>query len=235
MNGSRLFSICYKQRLTLCRVQTPTLAMIVQRDHDVKSFIKTKYFTVELDCGSFIASSERIDDEGKAVQLVSAVTGKDAVAAEVRKQIRTVNPPKLFDLTTLQREANKQFGYTAKQTLDALQSLYEAKLTTYPRTDSQYLSDDMEQTVASMVQTVLQVFPQFGRPQSVDVKRCINSARVTGHHAILPTVNIRTADLTALPDMQRHILNGRRTIVLPEVTENIYQGKTYFQWKTKRG
>lgn len=206
MNGSRLFSTRYKQRLTLGRVQTPTLAMIVQRDSEVKNFVKKKYYTVELNCGGFTASSERIDDEASANALVARATGKTACAAEVKKEIKTVNPPKLFDLTTLQREANKQFGYTAKQTLDALQALYEAKLSTYPRTDSQYLSDDMEQTAASMVQTVFQVFPQFGKPQSVNVKRCINNAKVTGHHAILPTANIKTADLPALPDEQKNVL-----------------------------
>lgn len=206
MNGSRLFSVRYHQALTLGRVQTPTLAMIVKRDSDVKNFVRQKYFTVELNCGSFIADSERIDDESRANHIVSLVTGKTATVSEVKKEIKTVNPPKLYDLTTLQREANKQFGYTAQQTLDFLQTLYEAKLTTYPRTDSQYLSDDMEQTASAMVVTVFQVFPQFGTPQTVNVKRCINNAKVTGHHAIIPTANIANADLNSLSDGQKNIL-----------------------------
>ena len=206
MNGSRLFSVRYHQALTLGRVQTPTLAMIVKRDNDVKNFVKQKYFTVELNCGSFMASSERIDDENKANAIISLVTGKTAVVSEVKKEIKTVNPPKLYDLTTLQREANKQFGYTAQQTLNFLQNLYEAKLATYPRTDSQYLSDDMEQTANDMVMTVFQVFSQFGTPQTINVKRCINNAKVTGHHAIIPTANIATTDLNALPDGQKNIL-----------------------------
>lgn len=206
MNGSRLFSVRYRDRLNLGRVQTPTLAMIVKRDYEVAHFIKQKYFTVGLNCGSFVADSERIDDENKANELIAKVVGKTAVITELKKEIKTVNPPKLYDLTTLQRDANKQFGMTAKQTLDALQALYETKLSTYPRTDSQYLSDDMEQTAVDMVGKVFAKFPQFGEPQTVNVKRCINNSKVTGHHAILPTANIEGADLTKLPDSQRDIL-----------------------------
>lgn len=207
MNGSRLFSIRYKNNLSLGRVQTPTLAMIVKRDYDVKNFVKQKYFTVELDCGLFKASSERIDDETSADKIVSDCTGKTASVVDVKKEIKTVNPPKLYDLTTLQREANKQFGYTAQQTLDYLQALYEAKLSTYPRTDSQYLSDDMEQTAKDMVNKVYSTFSELGTaPSEPDVKRCINNKKVTGHHAIIPTANITTADLSSLPEGQKNIL-----------------------------
>lgn len=207
MNGSRLFSVRYNSRLNTGRVQTPTLAMIVKRDYDVKNFVKQKYFTVELDCGSFIASSDKIEDESKASELIAKVSGKTAIAAEVKKEVKTVNPPKLYDLTTLQREANKQFGYTAQQTLDYLQALYEGKLSTYPRTDSQYLSDDMEQTARDMVKTVYSVFPEFGAvPQSADIKRCINNKKVTGHHAVIPTANIENTDLSSLPEGQKNIL-----------------------------
>ena len=207
MNGSRLFSVRYNSRLNTGRVQTPTLAMIVKRDYDVKNFVKQKYFTVELDCVSFIASSDKIEDESKASELIAKVSGKTAIAAEVKKEVKTVNPPKLYDLTTLQREANKQFGYTAQQTLDYLQALYEGKLSTYPRTDSQYLSDDMEQTARDMVETVYSVFPEFGAvPQSADIKRCINNKKVTGHHAVIPTANIENTDLSSLPEGQKNIL-----------------------------
>ncbi|MGN0594197.1 MAG: DNA topoisomerase 3 [Hominimerdicola sp.] len=207
MNGSRLFSIRYRNNLSLGRVQTPTLAMIVKRDYDVKNFVKQKYFTVELDCGKFQASSERIDDETAADRIIAACTGKNASVIDVKKEIKTVNPPKLYDLTTLQREANKQFGYTAQQTLDYLQALYEAKLSTYPRTDSQYLSSDMEQTAKDMIRHVYSVFTDFGTaPAEPDVKRCINNKKVTGHHAIIPTANITTADLSSLPEGQKNIL-----------------------------
>lgn len=125
---------------------------------------------------------------------------------ELKKEIKNANPPKLYDLTTLQRDANKQFGYTAKQTLDFLQSLYEKKLSTYPRTDSQYLSDDMEQTAASMIHTVFSIFSNFGSPQEINVKRCINNAKVSGHHAILPTEKIAKTDLSTLSEGELHIL-----------------------------
>lgn len=205
MNGSRLFSIRYRNPLNIGRVQTPTLAMIVQRDKDVKNFVKQKYFTADLNLGEFKASSERIDDEEKANKIVSACNGKSAVITEVKKEVKTVNPPKLFDLTSLQREANKKFGYTAQQTLDYLQSLYEGKLATYPRTDSQYITDDMEQTAADVVNVVGSVFG-FEVSGQADVSRTINNKKVTGHHAILPTVNISTADLDSLPEGQKNIL-----------------------------
>ena len=210
MNGSRLFSIRYRQRLTLGRVQTPTLAMIVQRDYDVAHFVKQKYLTVVLHCktdhGAFDASSERIDDADKAAALSSAVTGKDATVKELKKEIKTAAPPKLYDLTTLQREANKFHGYTAQQTLDALQALYEAKLATYPRTDSQYLSDDMEQTALHVLAAVKSVFPVLASDTAPDLSRCINNKKVTGHHAILPTEQIQNADLSGLPQVQQDIL-----------------------------
>lgn len=207
MNGSRLFSCRYGNPLNLGRVQTPTLAMIVKRDYEVKNFVKKKYFTVELNCGAFTASSERIDVEGKADEIISIISGKTAVVTEVKKEVKTTSPPKLYDLTTLQREANKQFGYTAQQTLDYLQALYESKLSTYPRTDSQYLSDDMEQTAIDVVGKVYMAFPAFGSaPGSIDVKRVINNKKVSGHHAIIPTANIVNANLNLLADGQKNIL-----------------------------
>lgn len=205
MNGSRLFSIRYKNTLNIGRVQTPTLAMIVKRDYEVKNFVKQKYFTSDLNLGEFVASSERIDDENKANEIVSYCNGKSAVVTEVKKEVKTVNPPKLFDLTSLQREANKKFGYTAQQTLDYLQSLYEGKLATYPRTDSQYITDDMEQTAIDVVSAVNSIF-DYKVVGNLNIKCCINNKKVTGHHAILPTINISTTDLDLLPDGQRNIL-----------------------------
>ena len=146
MNGSRLFSVRYGGKLNIGRVQTPTLAMIVQRDAEVNGFVKQKYFTVDLNCGDFILSSARIDDENAADTLVYGCDGSTVTISSVKREVKTDKAPKLYDLTTLQREANKAFGYTAQQTLDYTQSLYEGKLVTYPRTDSQFLSDDMAQT-----------------------------------------------------------------------------------------
>lgn len=207
MNGTRLFSCRYNTLLSIGRVQTPTLAMIVQRDYDVKNFVKQKFFTVELNCGDFVASSERMDDENTATSIANTCNGKIASVAEVQKEIKTVNPPKLYDLTTLQREANRQYGYTAQQTLDYTQSLYEQKLVTYPRTDSQFLTEDMEQTASEMVQTICNAIPCCqGILFQPNVKRCINNAKVSDHHAIIPTVEIEKKSLADLPDGERNIL-----------------------------
>lgn len=207
MNGTRLFSVRYSSKLNVGRVQTPTLAMIVQRDYEVSNFVKQKYFTVELDCGTFIASSERIDDESKAKSIADMCSGKNAVVSSVKKEVKSVNPPKLYDLTTLQREANRQFGYTAQQTLDLTQSLYEQKLVTYPRTDSQFITDDMEGTAAEMVKLVCRYITCCnGISIEPDIKRIINNKKVSDHHALLPTAQIAEKDLSALPESERNIL-----------------------------
>lgn len=207
MNGTRLFSVRYNSRLNIGRVQTPTLAMIVQRDYEVSNFVKQKYFTVELDCGTFIALSECIDDESKAKSIAEICSGKNAVVSSVKKEVKSVNPPKLYDLTTLQREANRQFGYTAQQTLDLTQSLYEQKLVTYPRTDSQFITDDMEGTAAEMVKLVCRYITCCnGISIDPDIKRIINNKKVSDHHALLPTAQIAEKDLTALPESERNIL-----------------------------
>lgn len=207
MNGSRLFSNRYKAVLNIGRVQTPVLAMIVQRDYDIAHFVKQKFYNVSLNCGDFSVTSERFDDEGKALEVAKKCGGKTATVTDVTKEIKTVKPPKLYDLTTLQREANRQYGYTAKQTLDYLQSLYEAKLTTYPRTDSQYLTEDMEQTALDMIQTVQQVIPEFNlKFTTPNVKRCLNNKKVSDHTAVIPTAEIANADLTSLPVGEKNIL-----------------------------
>lgn len=206
MNGTRLFSVRYNSKITVGRVQTPTLAMIVQRDNEVRNFVKQRFFTVDLNCGSFVASSKRIDDELEAEKLLALVNGKDADVSELKKEVKTVNPPKLYDLTTLQCDANQYFGYTAQQTLDSMQKLYEAQLVTYPRTDSQYISDDMEETTMQRVSDVAEVFHMFGKPDSVNVKRCINNAKVSGHHAIFPTGGIKSKDLNSLSEEENNIL-----------------------------
>ena len=206
MNGTRLFSVRYGGKtIHVGRVQTPTLAMIVKRDNDVKNFVKQKYFTVELDCGGLVLSTDRIDDEAAADNLAQKCNNASAKISGIKREIKTVNPPKLYDLTTLQREANKTYGYTAEQTLEYLQSLYEAKLATYPRTDSQYLSEDMRQTALEMVGIVGKVYG-YSMEHTPDISKCINNEKVTGHHAIIPTKNISDADLDKLPDTQRNIL-----------------------------
>ena len=205
MNGSRLFSVRYGGKLNIGRVQIPTLAMIVQSDTDVNGFVKQKYFTADLNCSAFTLSSARIDDEKSADALVSACDGCTVTISSVKREVKTDKAPKLYDLTTLQREANKAFGYTAQRTLDYTQSLYEGKLVTYPRTDSQYLSDDMTQT-AFDVAKLCDTYFGFGISHIPDIKKVINNSKVSGHHAIIPTSGISTADLSSLPTGKKNIL-----------------------------
>ena len=205
MNGSRLFSVRYGGKLNIGRVQTPTLAMIVQRDAEVNGFVKQKYYTADLNCGEFILSSARIDDENAADTLVSACDGSTVTISSVKREVKTDKAPKLYDLTTLQREANKAFGYTAQQTLDYTQSLYEGKLVTYPRTDSQFLSDDMAQTALDVAK-LCDTYFGFGISHTPDISKVINNSKVSGHHAIIPTNSIVTSDLSSLPTGEKNIL-----------------------------
>lgn len=205
MNGSRLFSVRYGGKLNIGRVQTPTLAMIVQRDAEVGGFVKQKYYTADLNCGNFILSSARIDDENNANNLVSACDGTEVTISSVKREVKTDKAPKLYDLTTLQREANKAYGYTAQQTLDYTQSLYEKKLVTYPRTDSRYLSDDMAQTAFDVAKLCDTCFG-FGISHTPDISKVINNSKVSGHHAIIPTSGIAKTDFSSLPTGDRNIL-----------------------------
>lgn len=205
MNGSRLFSVRYGGKLNIGRVQTPTLAMIIQRDAEVNGFVKQKYYTADLNCGGFILSSARIDDENAADSLVSACDGKSVTISSVKREVKTDKAPKLYDLTTLQREANKALGYTAQQTLDYTQSLYEGKLVTYPRTDSQFLSDDMVQTALDVAK-ICDTYFGFGISHTPDISKVINNSKVSGYHAIIPTSGIATANLSSLPSGERNIL-----------------------------
>ncbi len=212
LNATRLFTVRYNNKLTIGRVQTPTLAMVVERDFKVKNFIKEKYYTVELLCsnehGSFtFVSVDKYETEEKASEITAACNGKHANIITVSLAGKTINPPKLYDLTTLQREANRQFGYTAQQTLDYTQSLYEQKLCTYPRTDSQYITEDMAQSAASLVTLSFEHFPYAeGISFTPDVSRICNSSKVSDHTGLLPTVEIANKDISALPDGERNIL-----------------------------
>ena len=179
--------------------------MIVQRDTEVNGFVKQTYFTADLNCGAFTLSSARIDDEKSADALVSACDGCTVTISSVKREVKTDKAPKLYDLTTLQREANKGFGYTAQQTLDYTQSLYEGKLVTYPRTDSQYLSDDMAQTALDVAK-LCDTYFGFGIFHTPDIAKVINNSKVSGHHAIIPTSGISTADLSSLPTGEKNIL-----------------------------
>ena len=206
MNFSRLFSCRYNGTMNIGRVQTPTLAMIAERDKSINSFEKKKFFTCDLDCGEFVLSSERIDEEDKANHLVSDCNNSNLIIKNVSREIRTEKPPELYDLTSLQRDANRIFSYTAQQTLDYTQSLYEQKLCTYPRTDSRYLTDDLMSTALEITSLIDHYFG-FEMTHKPNISRCINSRKVSGHHAIIPTKNIVNTDPESLPVGERNILS----------------------------
>ena len=207
INATRLFSVLYHRTLNVGRVQTPTLAMLVDRDWKVTSFKKEKYHHVRLALDGTEAVSERITSPEEAETLRAACADGPAVCTSVTREQKKEAPPKLYDLTTLQREANRLFGYTAKQTLDYAQSLYEKKLLTYPRTDSRYLTADMAETAAAVLHLAAKVPPFDGCGEFFpDVSLLVNDGKVSDHHAIIPTLELEKADLSALPVGERNIL-----------------------------
>ena len=209
LNGTRLFTVLYGGKvLKVGRVQTPTLAMLVERESKIVNFKKEQYFMTHILCGGVDAVTERINSKSEAETITGACQNGQALVTSVAKEEKTVAPPKLYDLTTLQRDANRLFGFTAKQTLEYTQSLYEKKLATYPRTDSQYLSDDMEQTAKSVIEAIFgSILFEENVMFNPDIKRVLNSKKVTDHHAIIPTMEITNADLAALPETERKILS----------------------------
>lgn len=207
INGTRLFSTLYHKKLVVGRVQTPTLAMLVERDGKITTFRKEKYFNVHIQKDGLKASLEKIKTEEEAKRIAEACDKKQASVSSLKKERKTVNPPKLYDLTTLQREANRYFSFTAQQTLDLVQSLYEKKLLTYPRTDSQFVTDDMEGTVRQVISILCRKLPLFDSvAYTPDIDRISNNAKVTDHHAILPTVQVETLDIAELPESEQKIL-----------------------------
>lgn len=197
MNISRLYSCLYKQNYSVGRVQTPTLYMIVKRDEEISNFKKEKYYTVELSMNGFTLSTDKIGDEITAEQLINLI-GDNIEITDVIQKEKITKPDLPFDLTTLQRECNKYFGYSAKQTLDYAQSLYEKKLITYPRTDSRCLTEDM---IVSTVNNIL------GKNDfdTERIKTVFNSKKVTDHHAIIPTVSSLSEDLSSIPDSEAKV------------------------------
>ena len=209
INGTRLFTVLYGGKvLKVGRVQTPTLAMLVEREAKIMNFKKEQYFMAHILCGGIDAATERIDNKTEAENVAGACLNGQALVTSVAKEEKAVALPKLYDLTTLQRDANRLFGFTAKQTLEYTQNLYEKKLCTYPRTDSQYLSDDMEQTAGNVIEAILgSILFEENKMFNPDIKRVLNSKKVTDHHAIIPTMEIAKADLAALPETERKILS----------------------------
>ena len=207
INATRLFSVLYHRTLNIGRVMSPTLALIVQREAEIDAFKPVPFYTVALDLPGFTAASARMDKKADAEQLKNACQSGTVTVKQVARRDKSEKPPALYDLTTLQRDANRLLGFTAQQTLDYLQNLYEKKLCTYPRTDSRYLTSDMAEDLPVLVNLVANAMPfRKGIAISCDAPAVINDKKVTDHHAVIPTRNIREADLSALPVGERAIL-----------------------------
>lgn len=207
INATRLFSVLYHRTLNVGRVQTPTLAMLVERDGKISMFKKEKFHHVKLDLNGTEILSERFQDFSLAQAALAKCSESPVVCKSVVQEQKKEAPPKLYDLTTLQREANRTFGYTAKQTLDYAQSLYEKKLLTYPRTDSRYLTSDMAESASLIVHLAAKVPPFDGISNFFpDVAALVSDKDVTDHHAIIPTMELEKAEIKLLPVGERNLL-----------------------------
>ena len=207
MNGTRAYTTRYFKRLVVGRVQTPTLAMLAERQERIEHFQKEAFYKVALTDGKLTVVSENIANEEAADLLAALCNGSTAVVTQMKKERKKSFPPKLYDLTSLQREANRYFGYTAKRTLDMLQELYEEKLVTYPRTDSQFVTEDMKDSVEELVgkMPVLLPFVDYGQ-LGHGIKRVINNAKVSDHHAILPTKEAVEKGIAELPADKKNLM-----------------------------
>ena len=205
INATRLFSLLYGCTLNIGRVVSPTLALVVQREAEIATFQPEPFYMVELDCDGLSLAGDRKASKKEAQEAAARCQGSAAVVQSVERWEKTEKPPALFDLTTLQREANRTLGYTAQQTLDYLQALYDKKLSAYPRTDSRYLTDDMEAGVPALVEAAASICGVTA-PETVLAGQVCDSARVSDHHAVVPTASAGKADLEALPIGEREIL-----------------------------
>ncbi|MBQ4481771.1 MAG: DNA topoisomerase 3 [Lachnospiraceae bacterium] len=228
LNGTRLFTVLYKSKvLKVGRVQTPTLAMLVEREATISGFQKTPYYTVHLNANGLDAVSEKLSDKAKAENIVSMCKGREAQIRSVISEDKNMVQPRLYDLTSLQRDANRIFGFTAKKTLEYTQSLYEKKLCTYPRTDSQFLSDDMEDTARRVLAVIESTYSYLrdDRPRNVDIRRIMNSKKVSDHHAIIPTVQIENIHNIQLSEGEQKVLSLLATRVVT-ATADRYEYKS---------
>ncbi len=205
INATRYFSLLYGTKLNVGRVMSPTLSLLVQRESEISAFVPKDFFTVNLDFPDFTVSSKKFPDRTEAQQLAKKCQNQNAVVSDIRHCEKEEKAPALYDLTTLQRDANRLLGYTAQQTLDYLQSLYEKKLCTYPRTDSRYLTDDMLGSVPAIVLCAAGIYGQDA-PNEVLSKQVCNSKKVSDHHAILPTMAAGELDLSSLLTAEQNIL-----------------------------
>ena len=228
INATRLFSLLYNRTLNVGRVQSPTLKMLVERSEAITNFKKEQYYHVRLVLDGTEAVSEKFSDKEAAEKIAKTCKGKTAVCTSLTSEKKEALPPKLFDLTALQKEANRIFGYTAKQTLDLAQSLYEKKLLTYPRTDSNYLTDDMKETANKVISTLLS---KLSFMQSIEftpeITRLLNSKKVSDHHAVIPTMEFQKTELSLLPESERNILflAGAR-LLMASASSHVYETVT---------
>ena len=207
INATRLFSVLYRRTLNIGRVMSPTLALIVQREAEIEAFQPEPFYTVALELPGFTAVGARMKDKTAAKELQTACRGGSAVVKQAQRKEKSEKPPALYDLTTLQRDANRLLGFTAQQTLDYLQNLYEKKLCTYPRTDSRYLTSDMAEGLPVLVNLTANAMPfRKGIGITCNPEAVINDKKVTDHHAVIPTRNLRDADLSALPVGEKAVL-----------------------------
>ena len=204
INATRYFSLTYGRTLNIGRVMSPTLALLVQREAEISAFVAEPFYTVQLDCG-FPATTDRMKDRKDADAIANACKGKTVTVKSVERKEKSEKAPALYDLTSLQRDANRVLGYTSQQTLDYLQALYEKKLCTYPRTDSRFLTDDMEGSVPGLVAAAAAVCG-MEKPPTICAKQVCSSQKVTDHHAIVPTISAEKVDMASLPLGEREVL-----------------------------
>ena len=244
INATRLFSVLNHRTLNVGRVQTPTLAMLVERERKISQFKEEKYYVLRLEMNGTEAVSEKLNDSTEVERAAAACKGVPAICTSVTKEQKKEQPPKLYDLTTLQREANRLLGYTAKQTLDYAQSLYEKKLLTYPRTDSRYLTSDMAETASCVIHLAAKL-PPFDSCSNFFplVEAMISDKNVSDHHAIIPTMELEKADVHALPVGERNLLllvcckllcAAAESYVYEAVTTTLDCGGQFFTAKGKR-
>lgn len=226
INATRLFSVLYGQTLNVGRVMTPTLAMIVERQVNISEFKAEPFYIVELDCGNFTLSSERIKDKEITETLCKSCNGQNITIEKVEEKEKIEKPPKLYDLTTLQREANRQLGFTANQTLEYTQSLYEKKLITYPRTDSRYLTEDMKESIPALVDINAGIFLSQDINLPINIEQVIDNSKVSDHHGIITTMGIGSYDIHSLPFGEKEILQMIATRLTCAVGDNYRYAET---------
>ena len=228
MNLSRLYSCLYNANLSIGRVQTPTLALIVEREHKIRNFVKEPFYVVEITGNGFTANREKLKDKSQADNIRTACDGKTAIVKSIENQSKSESAPKLYDLTTLQREANKMFGYTAKQTLEVSQKLYEMKVLTYPRTDSRFITKDMEHGILDLVMAIPKIIPFDIEVDNgtINTSNIVNNAKVTDHHAIIPTSTAASTDMSSLTTAEKNILLMVCTRLLSAVAQKHIYSET---------